>query len=67
VQIAVMGAAKGDGKLVADFLSKSVSLCKLQMMRVTGLSAADQAGLLGDELQMIAITLSQRLWNCEPI
>lgn len=45
VQLAVMTAAKWDCKLIAHFEAERSGLRKAKMMRVGGLSAADEAGL----------------------
>ena len=45
VQLAVMTAAKWDGELIAHFEAKRSGLRKAKMMRVAGLSAADEARL----------------------
>ena len=50
-----MCAAKRDGEFIADLLSKSARLRKTQMVRVTGLAAADEAGLLRDKPQMLLV------------
>ena len=45
VQLSVMAATERDGELVADFQADGSRLCKTQVMRVTGLPSADEAGL----------------------
>ena len=65
VKFAVMRPAQWHGELVTDLLSKSPRLRKAQMMRVAGLPATDEAGLFGDEAQVLSISLPQRFWDCE--
>ena len=45
VQLAVMTAAKWDCELIAHFETERSGLRKAKMMRIAGLSAADEAGL----------------------
>jgi hypothetical protein len=45
MQLTVMAAAERNGELVADFETKRSGLRKPQVMRVTGLPPADEAGL----------------------
>ena len=45
VQLAVMTTAKWDCKLIAHFEAKRSGLRKAKMMRIAGLSAADEARL----------------------
>ena len=48
----MVAAAKWHRKLVADFQSNGSGLGKAQVMRIRGLSAADQARLRCDKLEM---------------
>ena len=50
-----MCAAKWNGEFIADLLSKSAQLRKTQVVRVTGLSAADEAGLPRDKPEMLLV------------
>ena len=47
-----MNAAERDGELVADFKTEGSRLGKSQVVRVTGLPPADEAGLRGHKSQM---------------
>jgi hypothetical protein len=60
-EIAVMRAAEGDRKLVADLLSQSARLRKPQMMGIAGLPAADEAGLFGHKAQVDTVWQPSRL------
>src|SRR5579862_992310 len=55
VDLAVVSAAERDGELVADLAAKRAALGEAQMVGVAGLAAADQAGLPGDEADVIAV------------
>jgi hypothetical protein len=44
----------------ADFLAEALGLGKPQVMRIGGLTAADQAGLLRDKPQMFAVAQPRR-------
>jgi hypothetical protein len=44
-------------EFVADLLTEAVILCELEVMRVARLTSAEQARLLRDEPQMMAIAL----------
>ena len=50
-----MCAAKRDREFIADLLSKSAQLRKTQVVRVTGLAAADEAGLPRDKTEMLLV------------
>ena len=50
-----MGPAQRDGEFIADLLPKPARLCKTQVMRVAGLAAADKAGLIGDNAEVLAV------------
>jgi hypothetical protein len=63
MQLAVMGTAEGDDELVTDLLSESARLGKAQVMRIAGLPAADEAGLLVNKAQVLPIALSRYLWQ----
>jgi hypothetical protein len=45
---AVMDAAEGHGKFIAGFAAERARLQVAQVMRVGGLTTADETGLLGD-------------------
>ena len=55
VQFAMVCPAQRDREFVADLLSQSARLRKTQVVRVTGLAAADEAGLFRDEPQMLLV------------
>ena len=61
MQFAVMAAAERDGELVADLAAERPALGKAQMMGIAGLAAAEEARLLGDEADMLAIADAPRL------
>ena len=47
--------AQRDREFVADLLSQAARLRKTQVVRVTGLAAADEAGLFRNEPQMLLV------------
>jgi hypothetical protein len=55
MELAMMPPAKRHGELVAGFSTKRPALGKAQVVGVTGSSSADQAGLLGDEADVVAV------------
>jgi len=55
MEFAMMTAAKRDGELVANFAAQCAALGKAQVVGVAGLPAAEQAGLLRDEPEVIAV------------
>ena len=57
MQFAVMCSAQRNRELITDLLSKSAILRELEVMRVARLTSAEQARLLRDEPQMMAIAL----------
>ena len=65
MQLPVMAAAQRYGELVADLQADGSGLREPQVMRIGGLSAADEAGLRGDELQMRLVTQPLRLGDGE--
>ena len=50
-----MRPAERDGEFIADLLSEPAGLRKTQMVRVAGFVAADEAGLFGNEPQMLLV------------
>jgi hypothetical protein len=52
VQLPMVATAKRHRKLVADFEAQGSRLRKAQVMRITGLPAADDTGLGGNEAKM---------------
>src|SRR5262249_54463945 len=57
---AVMRAAERVGKFIARFATKRARLHKSDMMRIRGLAAAQQAGLLHHEPKVIPVAISSR-------
>lgn len=55
MRLAVMSAAERDCELIADLTAERRYLRKSQMMRVCRASAADQAWLLGDGLNVLPV------------
>ena len=62
MDLAMMSAAERDRELIADSSAERSVLRKAQMVRIAGLTAADQTGLLGNKAHMVAIANSSRLW-----
>jgi hypothetical protein len=60
MQFAVMRPAKRHSELITD-LEAETALWKAQMMRISGLPPADQAGLLGNKSQMCFV--AQPAWR----
>jgi hypothetical protein len=56
VQFTMMRPAKRHREIIADLLCKHAGSRKAQMVRVAGLAAADKAGLLGHEPQMLLVS-----------
>lgn len=63
VQRLMMGSAKRDGELVADFASQCSWLGELKVMRVGGGLLADETPLAADEGQVILAPSSRRLFR----
>ena len=61
VNLAMMASTQRDRELVADFAAESAALGKAQMMGIRGLSAADQARVLGDRPDVIPVANPARL------
>ena len=55
VQLAMVPAAERDGELVADLAAERARLGKSQMVSVRGLSAANQARVLGDRPDVLPV------------
>jgi hypothetical protein len=56
VQLAMMEAADWDRVLVADLAVERTRLSKANVVRFGGGSAADDAGLRGDEFAVLLVT-----------
>ena len=63
VQLAMVTPAQRDSELIADLAPEGRMLCKSQVMRVRGPPAANQARLLGNRFDMIAVADPPRLWD----
>ena len=57
----MVSAAERDGELIADFTTERPALREPQVVRIAGLPSADQAGLLGNETQVVPIADAARL------
>jgi hypothetical protein len=55
MQFAMVCPAQWDRELIADLLCEPAWLRKTQVVRVAGLSTADEAGLFRDEPQMLLV------------
>ena|ERR1700733_1413574 len=60
VNLAMVPATQRHGELIADLAAQRTALRKAQVVGVAGLTATDQAGLLSDEADMIAIADAPR-------
>ena len=63
MNLAVVSAAERDGELVADLATERLRLAKAEVMRVSRLAAADQAGLGGNKSQMSLV--AKAFWLSE--
>jgi hypothetical protein len=61
MDLPMMSAAQRNGELIAHLTAESSALCKSQMVCVRWLSAANQARVPRDKLDMIAVANSARL------
>jgi hypothetical protein len=61
MDLAVMAATKWDCIFVTDLAAQRAALSEAEVVRVTGGSAADQAGLLGNIFDMLAVANPARL------
>src|SRR5262245_20493825 len=57
---AVMRAAERDGKFIACFAAERARLHKSDVMRIRGLAAAQQAGLLHHKAKMVPVAIAAR-------
>ena len=55
VKLPVVGSAHGHGELIADLPTERAKLGKAQVMGVWRYTAADEAGLLSDELEVLLV------------
>ena len=65
MHLAVVSPAQRYGELVADLAAECLKLRKPKMMRVRGLTAADQARLFGDEPDMVLVANATRFGQGE--
>ena len=65
VQGAVVAAAERHDEFVADLAAERARLGEPQVVRVGGRAAADQAGLLGDEPQVLLVAVALGLGERE--
>jgi len=61
MDLAMMSPAQWHGVLIADLAAKRAALRKAQVMGVARCAAADQAGLPGNELDVLAVAQAPRL------
>ncbi len=61
MDLAVMASAQRHSELIADFSTERAVLREPQMMGIGGPTVANQARLLGDELDVILVTKAARL------
>jgi hypothetical protein len=61
MDFAMVSTAQRDDELVADLAAKSLALGEAKMMRVGRAATADQAWLLGDMADMLAVADAARL------
>jgi hypothetical protein len=61
----MMSAAKWDRELVADLATQRTVLREPEMMWIRGVPPADQTGALGDELEMLFVTVATGLTERE--
>ena len=61
MDLAVIAPAKRDGELVADLATRGPALGELQVIGVRRPSAANQARMLGDRLDVLAVADPARL------
>lgn len=65
MHFAMMPSAEWDGEFVTDPAAERAPLGEAQMMRIAGCAAADQARLLGDIPDVLAIANAARLGQAE--
>jgi hypothetical protein len=61
MDFAMVSAAERDRELVADLAAERTALGEAKVMGVAGCAAANQAGLLRDVFDMLAVTYAARL------
>jgi hypothetical protein len=65
VSLAVMGPAQGDSEFVAHFSAERPWLHEAKMVGIGGLPPTYETRLLGDEAEMLLVTVAPRLGNRE--
>jgi hypothetical protein len=60
MNLAVVDPAERYGEFVADLAGERPRLGEPQVVRIRGLAAADQARLLGNEAQVLAVAIAPR-------
>ena len=65
VQKPVMDATKRNSELIAHLAPERSRLHVLEVMRIAGPAAADEAGLLGDIAQMLLVAMPAWHRNCQ--
>jgi hypothetical protein len=65
MDLAMVSAAERDGELVADLATERPALCEAEVVGVGRLPSADQAGLLRDVTEVIAVADTPRLGEGE--
>src|SRR5262249_34454060 len=65
MQLTVVTPAKRNGEFIAHLEAYRSRLSKPQVMRITGLPAANQTGLRSDEFQMCLVAKAFRFGNCQ--
>ena len=65
MQLAVMGVAKRNGKIVAHFSSQCSWLRKTEVVRLRRSGAAQQTWLRGDVPEMVFVTDALELWESD--
>jgi hypothetical protein len=62
MDFAMMTAAERNSEFITDLAAQGSALSKAQVMGIAGLPAADQAGLLGDMPEVVAIPNPSELY-----
>ena len=61
----MVAATQGNSELVADLAAERPALAKTQMMGIARLATANQARLLGDVPDVVAVPNPARLRQCQ--
>ena len=65
MQLAMVAATQRNRELVADLSSHRPALSKAKVVGVRRASSTDQAGLLGNCTNVVAVANSTGLWHCQ--